>query len=84
MKRFWKWTHYGWGWDFGPVFGWWLVWAWACYWVCEGVGLLPRAWQHSWPIGPITWRLFPYAAWWALRQNPNLPDELKREMRTDR
>jgi hypothetical protein len=27
MKRFWKWTHYGWGWDFGPVFGWWLVWA---------------------------------------------------------
>lgn len=26
-RRFWKWAHYGWGWDFGPVFGWWLVWS---------------------------------------------------------
>ncbi len=25
MKRFGPFTHYGWGWDIGPLFGWWLV-----------------------------------------------------------
>lgn len=27
MKRFGPWTHYGWGWDIGPIFGWWFVWS---------------------------------------------------------
>jgi hypothetical protein len=27
MWSFWKFTRYGWGWDIGPVFGYWLVWA---------------------------------------------------------
>lgn len=27
MKRLGPWTHYGWGWDIGPIFGWWFVWS---------------------------------------------------------
>lgn len=26
-KLFWKLTIYSWGWDFGPVFGYWFVWS---------------------------------------------------------
>lgn len=25
--RFWRFVRYSWGWDFGPFFGWWLVWS---------------------------------------------------------
>ena len=55
--------------------------AWACYWLMMALCLLPRSWQFAWPIWPLSAWLLRYGGWWALRQNPNLPDALARQMR---
>lgn len=58
-----------------------LVRAWACYWLLAATGVFPRSWQFAWPLWFLQVRLMKYGGWWALRQNPNLPDELRKEMR---
>lgn len=53
--------------------------AWACYWIMQMISgpfyLLPRKYR---PIRFINWAtkpFFRYAGWWALRKNPNFPND---------
>ena len=53
-----------------------LIRAWACYWLMMALCLLPRSWQFAWPLWQVQMRLLSYGGFWALRQNPNIPDHV--------
>jgi hypothetical protein len=60
-----------------------LVRAWACYWLLMGIGrTFPRRWQNLSPLWDVQMWAFQYGAWWAFRQNPNLPDDLRDHMKS--